>query len=726
MATLVLSAIGTAIGGPIGGAIGAIIGQQADQLIFGNGSIEGPRLQELSVTTSSYGSSIGRLSGRMRASGTVIWSTDLIENSDRSGGGKGQPSTTTYSYSASFAVALASSPIAHLGRIWADGNLLRGETGDLKAGGELRFYQGHGDDPVDPIIAADKGSGTPAFRDCAYVVFEDLQLEDFGNRIPALTFEIFSEHDASVSISQIAPQAIGAAASEPIPHMRGFLDIGGPLRSSLSAIDRIYPLSAVTTSAGLEITPFSRPQSSAIMLSEILATDADENEIEHNWQRISSVDRKPQALQYYDEERDYQPGVQRAFGKRPNGAESIIDIPATLTADGARQLINASTNRSRWRQERVKWLVSELDPDVFPGAVVQVPDATGYWRVQTWEWHDRGVELSLERLAPNLAAALPSDSGAINQPSDLIPQPTILRAFETPSDGSLAPHEPLYLAAASSVNTAWRGASLFVEEGTALVSIGSQDRVRSVMGELVHPLSSSDSLLIESANSMVIELSGDDQVLADTDIAGLAQGRNRIMVGREVLQFLRAEAINSRQWALSGLLRGRAGTEAAAIVGHPAGTPATLLDDRLSVLDSTNLQPNSNTRIAAIGLGDTEPAYAQIENFGLSRQPLTPVHPTMAAQTNGSLEFGWTRRSRGQWLWHDGVEVPLIEEQESYEVGFGPVPSPFAIWNTIEPNFILTADNLTNLITNYGQGALWVRQNGTFSNSAALHLTTLV
>ena len=51
------------------------------------------------------------------------------------GGGKGKPKVTTYSYTASFAVALASRPIAGIGRIWADGNLLRGAAGDLKTGG---------------------------------------------------------------------------------------------------------------------------------------------------------------------------------------------------------------------------------------------------------------------------------------------------------------------------------------------------------------------------------------------------------------------------------------------------------------------------------------------------------------------------------------------------------------------------------------------------------------
>ena len=132
MATLVLTAVGSAIGGPIGGAIGAIIGQQVDQnILFRPKGREGPRLQELAVQTSSYGSQIPRIYGKMRVAGTVIWATDLKETRSREGGGKGRPSTTVYSYSACFAVALSSRQIQNVGRIWADGKIFRGAAGDL-------------------------------------------------------------------------------------------------------------------------------------------------------------------------------------------------------------------------------------------------------------------------------------------------------------------------------------------------------------------------------------------------------------------------------------------------------------------------------------------------------------------------------------------------------------------------------------------------------------------
>jgi hypothetical protein len=98
MATLVLTAVGSAIGGPLGGAIGGAIGRQIDAEIFAPPARQGSRLKELAVQTSSYGTQIPAILGVMRVAGTVIWSTDLIEERTKSGGGKGRPSTVNYSY----------------------------------------------------------------------------------------------------------------------------------------------------------------------------------------------------------------------------------------------------------------------------------------------------------------------------------------------------------------------------------------------------------------------------------------------------------------------------------------------------------------------------------------------------------------------------------------------------------------------------------------------------
>ena len=211
MATIVLGAVGTAIGGGFGGAIlglsgatiggmiGSGVGSMVDSWIVSSmlpgQRIEGARMDSLRVTSATEGVVIPRLYGRMRIGGNIIWATDFREevNTTRQGGGKGggpKVTSTEYSYYASFAVALCEGPITGIGRIWADGKPL--DTSAIT----LRWYPGDEAQGADPFIAAKMGaSSTPAWRGTAYVVFEELLLTDFGNRLPQLSFEVFRPLD---------------------------------------------------------------------------------------------------------------------------------------------------------------------------------------------------------------------------------------------------------------------------------------------------------------------------------------------------------------------------------------------------------------------------------------------------------------------------------------------------------------------------------------------------
>lgn len=724
MATLVLTAVGTIIGGPIGGAVGGLIGKQVDQSVFGRGSREGPRLKELAITTSSYGQPIPRVFGRMRVGGSVIWSTELNENSSTEGS-KGQPSTTTYSYSASFAVAVSSSPINRVGRIWADGKLLRGANEDLKVEGEMRTYKGNGNEPIDPLISADKGANATAFRDCAYVVFDNLELADFGNRIPALTFEVFSSDDTQVSLNDLVPNISTDGENTAIGELRGFSDEGGSLAASLSAIDRVMPLTCKVHESGLKISTGTVSTADAPTLPQQLSPRASEEANERHKQRGQQAEREPLAVRYYDEERDYQPGVQRANGVRADGRELMIDLPATMTADGAKKLANANAQLSRWQKEQTVWRIGQLDPSIQPGSVVRIPDFAGFWRVNSWEWYDQGIELALERIAPEAGSIPNSDPGTSNSALDLEAPSTNIQFFEAPADSTQSRTTPLMYAAASAENAGWNGAALFAETTSGLEPIGSSGPLRAFTGTLVQALPASTSLFFEPEAQVLLASSAPDLELTHSSLAGIANGANRLLIGGEVVQFADAVEMSPGEWLLSGLLRGRGGTEDAATAGHSAGTQITYLNDRIVSIDYEKLPSDGTARIAAIGRGDIEPVYANLQNAGLSRRPPPPVHPRAKHWANGDREWCWTRRARGHWRWDSLFEVPLVEDQELYLVGYGPTNAPAQSWFVNETRFNLTGSDIADLVSQHGAGELWVRQVGTLAQSPALLLTIL-
>jgi len=196
MATLVLQAAGAAVGslfGPIGTvigrAIGGLAGYAVDQAVLADHGVrEGARLADLTVQGSTEGAAIPRVYGRVRIAGQIIWATNFEEvvSESREGGKGGLGGGTTvrtYSYFANFAIGLSEGPIARIGRVWADGKPF-----DL-AGTTHRIYVGSADQLTDSLIEAKQGDA-PAYRDTAIIVFERLALEDFGNRIPQLSFEV--------------------------------------------------------------------------------------------------------------------------------------------------------------------------------------------------------------------------------------------------------------------------------------------------------------------------------------------------------------------------------------------------------------------------------------------------------------------------------------------------------------------------------------------------------
>jgi hypothetical protein len=228
MATLLLSAAGAAIGGSFGGsvagmatgalgkAVGATLGAVIDQRLTGAGSepVETGRVERFKVMGAGEGEGLARVFGRVRVAGQIIWSSRFLEDVDsRRVGGKGAggaQKVREYSYSISLAVALCEGEVVRVGRIWADGQPLdqSGVTWRLHSGGE--------DQLPDPLIAAIEGEErAPAYRGVAYVVFEDLELSAFGNRIPQFNFEVLRRPEAPAGEARPAALDVRAVALVP-------------------------------------------------------------------------------------------------------------------------------------------------------------------------------------------------------------------------------------------------------------------------------------------------------------------------------------------------------------------------------------------------------------------------------------------------------------------------------------------------------------------------------
>ena len=662
MTTLVLTTVGGAIGGPVGAALGAVLGQRVDRALLAPKGRDWPRLSELKVQTSSYGTPVPRIFGRMRVAGCVIWATDLIEQRGRASGGKGQASVTQYSYAASFAVALSARAIAGVGRIWADGKLLRGAAGDWKARTGFRLYLGDEEQAPDPLIASAVGNGlAPAHRGVAYAVFEQLQLADFGNRIPSLTFEVIAEEGA-VRVGDVA-RAIGGGAltgEGPDTPIHGFSASGDTIAGAAGVLAQLSGGWFTATANGVALV--NRAAETASIEARVLARTR------------APIDRTPARVEvsHYDPARDYQIGVQRAVRRGAGGVEDM-PVAAALSAEAAKGLA-LSTLLARERMRDARQVVADARAiAISPGDAVRVGDGSDIWRVTRSSVEAMRVTLDLVPLVP-AAVARAADAGVVNASPDVAFGRTVIAAFELYPSGEEAWTTPRLAIAAAGDAPGWRQATIEIsrDDGATWTSLGAT-AAPATIGVTTAAVACASSTLLDRASAIEVTLLHDGMVLQSADAAQRERGANLALIGDEVIQFARAVQVAPARWQLSLLSRGMNGSAAQS---HPAGTRFVLLErESLLIAGEGVVRVGDHVRASASGVGDAGGsddgsgggASAQAFLRGRSVAPLAPVHLCWEPRADGSARVTWLRRSRLGWRWDEGV-VPIAEERERYRV----------------------------------------------------------
>lgn len=725
MATLVLTAVGSAIGGPFGGAIGAALGQQVDSALFAPKSREGPRLKELDVQISSYGSQIPACFGKMRVAGTVIWATNLVERRAKTGGGKGRPSTVNYSYSVSMAVALSSRPILRVGRIWADGNLIRGSAGDLKVDTQLRLYNGHGDQQLDPLMAsAENFLQCPAYRGIAYAMFEDLQLADFGNRVPSLTFEIFERED-TVPITEIFHAATnGVVRGESQQLVSGFALSGATAREPLTLLNDSFSLECRTQGRELIIKDCQQSPDEPCSIVPIMSENA--ARFDRPRETIEPASRLPHVmtLRYFDSERDYQTSLQRSFRGQFSAIDHNIELPAVLDTAKAKQiveqrLLERHAKRRSWRGD-----VALRKEKLFPGDHF-VDDTGGRWQILQIE-HRFGSAQIVAR-ASGASAIFPVNEAS---PGRIVPSPDVLIGdtricvVELPIIGLTDPGKPIVAVYAGGTGAGWRRAALSLRDNSARIDIGATAQ-SAIIGSLLEPLAPHTPHLIDERRGLRVRMVNAGMDIANRSGSPLDGDAPIFWLSGEFIRYGNCEDLGNGVYRFSRLLRGCFGSEDA-VLHHPISAPFVLINsDSAHIIDERMFGAGDLVQVEALGLGDSIPVTGIARIKSLAITPLAPVHGHMnRAQDNGLL-VRWIRRSRIDNGWKDGVDQVMAEEREQYRVALFAQQNLVGEWVVDSPEFTLSGsqcsemglDGLANLTAE-------IRQSGRYAQSspAVIHL----
>jgi hypothetical protein len=720
MASFVFSAIGGLFGGQIGSRIGGAIGKQVDAP-----AREGPRIKELDVQTSSYGNTIPQIFGVMRIAGTVIWSTDLIESSKRNGG-KGAPKTIEYSYSVSFAVALSSRPALRVGRIWADGNLLRGAAGDFKTATQFRFYSGFGDQSLDPLIASKEGTNaSPAYRGLCYAVFEDLQLADFGNRIPSLTFELF-EREGELKLCDIVT-TIGAkdnlesfveCSSAEI--LSGYVMQGPNGEAGLTPLIDNFPVFVRPNGRVLEILDWTDQQNVAV--TPVIAANQNGRDLKRQEKQrdVSSIP-ETLALRHYDPARDYQIGVQRSALADGGRIAQQIDLPASLSATSARRLADLQLLSQSRRQSAWTAYIMRGETEIRAGDKIREPSSSELWQVTDIEHFGMASRISAQKpVAADAISEENADSGRNLMPPDLVTGATRLVLLDLPVITGGDQMRPLIAIAAASSAAGWRGAALSKQTANGLEEIGAtaQPAVIGLVQNLLRPHSPN---LIDMENVITVQLLNSVMELPEQEVALSDTSAPIFWLAGEIIRAQRTDYQGNGLYRLSHLQRGCFGTEDK-ISEHTTGETLLLLEaNSLRLIESDDVSPGLLLKVEATGLGDLEPAIAETIIKGNAIRPFAPVHGRITKLAGGSVLMQWARRNRIDHGWRDGVDQPLDEDSELYQIDLSMGGAVIATFQASSPELTLSAAQIADLFLVSGQlVTIQICQIGRFAKSNPL------
>lgn len=233
---------------------------------------------------------------------------------------------------------------------------------------------------------------------------------------------------------------------------------------------------------------------------------------------------------------------------------------------------------------------------------------------------------------------------------------------------------PGFYAAFKGAASPWPGCVIFGSaDGVTYTQIGSAIAESTQIGECTTTLGDwTGGTVFDEKNSVTVDVG--DQTLAswsrDEILAGTATG---YVVGDELIYARTATLSSPGVYVLTGLLRGRRGTEWA-ISGHGASErfvalPASGRGLRRVALSATDIGVTRYYKAVTSGRALSTATAETLACAGVSQIPFAPVD-LRSGVSDSAVEVTWKRRTRyaTRFTGTGGISVPLGETTEAYTV----------------------------------------------------------
>jgi len=388
------------------------------------------------------------------------------------------------------------------------------------------------------------------------------------------------------------------------------------------------------------------------------------------------------AFTYDNVENDYQPDTQ--FSDRVLSTQTSVEsvqVPLGFTASEAKAIADSLLLDKIIGMTTSTIAVGRAYSHLQPGDVVLVLDEDGNtWRMLILKIVDAGgvrkCELRLDDATiwtqPGISAA-----GTQGQTVVLAPPDTTLALLDIPMLSDSEDRAGIYVAVCGATNAfdepaPWSASGVYESMDDTSYSLKASINTRTPIGTCTTTLGGwSLGNIFDETNTVTVEISTDDTLSSytrDEILTGSAPG---YLVGDELLYARTATMTGAGIYVLSGLLRGRRGTEWA-MNDHAADERFVRLSTSgmaFLPLDAADLAGERFYKGVASGQRLSEVIADTITPLGVTLEPYSPVDARVDRSASDHV-ISWKRRSRLSCRLTGALPIscPLGEAAESYEV----------------------------------------------------------
>lgn len=548
-----------------------------------------------------------------------------------------------------------------------------------------RIYSGVGNQP-DPLIQSFIGTGsTPGYRGRCYVVHEGMPLTDkpggtydFGGRIPRMTYEVCTK-GTLLADGTIVPEKVTLQEAVSYYCLRAGLQATDFDVSELSGdffgycpttqrtageciaeLGALYFFDATDTDV-LRFRKAQRPVEKVLPKQDLAVREFGE---EHPTLYTRTLDEPLNlpyeiGLIYFDRDRDLQEDF--VYARKATAAVDVSTvetstIPIVIDRSQAQSFVDKAIHVAwirRRKYENINIGHRHLDLQCGDRIGIQFDDRLEDLVITEIDFGGNGAR-RLKAMPYSwileddiYRPVLPLTVKPIQQ-SVVFEGDTVLFVLDINLIDDNDPDPGLYVAARGEAR-AWRGAAIFASrDGGANYGPVGTIGAATTMGVVSTALS-------PNANTFQVQLES-GELLSPTGL---------FLLGDEIISAQSATLLSVNRYEVSGLTRGRRGTEFA-ISGHQP-------NERFYLLDETIRTEGAQTDIGEViqfkgltggqSLGDVNPKTITI--IGRSYFPYAPVDLTAFASGN-DIVLKWTRRDRKD---NSGSRSPKLSEfEERYEI----------------------------------------------------------